>query len=222
MKNSNEINEPAVQQPIYEEKKEKSPVPEGKTNNELPGDDTIKGASAEVSLTDVQSLVGRMESLEKTVGDLAVEIKQLSQRVDLIPPQVRQLGTKVDDMTESISHPRTRDLLGRFLQLHDLVEQMGLVAPDTASAGNFQVLRDQILQTLELNGISRISGSKRFDPNIHKAVETVSCQNPDEDGEIVRIYRVGFRTDRAVLRYAEVVVKRAAKQKSTTKEVNNE
>jgi molecular chaperone GrpE (heat shock protein) len=118
-------------------------------------------------------------------------------------------------MTEFISHPRTRDLLGRFLQLHDLVEQMGLAEPDTARAGNYQVLRDQILQTLELNGISRISDSKRFDPNLHKAVETVSCQNPDEDGEIVRIYRAGFRTDRAVLRYMEVVVKRASNPKST-------
>jgi molecular chaperone GrpE len=208
MKNSNETNEPAVQQPLYEEKKEKAPVTEGEANNKLSGDDTIKGVPAEVSLTDVQSLVGRMESLEKTVGDLAVEIKQLNQRVDLIPPQVRQLGTKVDDMTESISHPRTRDLLGRFLQLHDLVEQMGLAETDTASAGNYQVLRDQILQTLELNGISQISDNKRFDPNLHKAVETMSCQNPDEDGEIVRIYRPGFRTERAVLRYTEVVVKR--------------
>ncbi|MGD2086294.1 MAG: nucleotide exchange factor GrpE [Candidatus Aminicenantes bacterium] len=215
MKNANEINEPAVQQPLFQEKKEISPVPEGEANNELPRDETIKEESAEVSLTDVQFLKERMQSLEQTVGDLAGEIKQLSQRVDLIPPQVRHLGTKVDDMTESISHPRIRDLLGMFLQLHDLVEQMGLAAPDTASAVNYQVLQDQILQTLELNGISRISDNKRFDPNIHKAVETVSCQDPDEDGEIVRIYRPGFRTNRAVFRYTEVVVKRASSPKST-------
>ncbi len=143
---------------------------------------------------------------------LIKNVEQLSRQVVLIPRQVRQLGAKVDDITESISQPRVRDMLNNFLLLHDLLEQMTLTAEsDVESTKNYQVLRDQILQVLRVNGISPIIEDQRFNPAIHQAVETVACETPDEDGEIVRLYRTGFCTELAILRYAEVVVKRYQK-----------
>lgn len=163
----------------------------------------------EVALPALQPILVRLESLEKEVSGLAADMNELIERAELLPRQVRQLGSKVDDITESISQPRIRDLLGSFLLLYDLVDQMGRTADsDEASLQNYQVLRDQIAQALRVNGIYPISDAQRFDPAIHKPVDTIDCETPDEDGEIAQVYRTGFRTDRAILRYAEVVVKR--------------
>lgn len=158
---------------------------------------------------DIQPILERIGNLEQGMIQLTKDVEQLSQQVVLIPRQVRQLGTKVDDITESVSQPRVRDLLNNFLLLYDLIEQMALTAEsDEESTKDYQVLRDQILQVLRVNGIFPITEDQRFEPEVHKAIETIACETPDEDGKIERVYRTGFRTDRAILRYAEVVVKR--------------
>jgi molecular chaperone GrpE len=157
----------------------------------------------------LQPILMQLQQLEQTVARLSMEIGQLSEQVSLIPRQVRQLGTKVDDTTQSISHPRIRDLLNSVLLLYDLVDQMQRAnQSDHSSPENYQVLQEQIGQILRVNGISLIEEAKCFDPAIHKAVETVPCQILEEDGEITQIHRPGFRTERAILRYAEVIVKR--------------
>jgi molecular chaperone GrpE (heat shock protein) len=154
-------------------------------------------------------LTARLDQLEQTQIQLIGAINQLSERVDLLPRQIRQLGGKVDSITESVSEPRLRDLLMNLLLLYDLAEQMGRAAEADAAAGhNYRVLRDQIAQMLRVNGIEPIVEAPRFDPALHKAVETTPCAAAEEDGEIVRVCRTGFRTERAILRYAEVIVKR--------------
>jgi molecular chaperone GrpE (heat shock protein) len=97
-------------------------------------------------------------------------------------------------------------LLNTLLTLYDLTGQMALDAagPDAA---NYLMLRQQILEALAVNGIQLIPTDGHFDPAIHKVVERLTCQIPEEDGEIVAVFRSGFRTERAVLRYAEVIVK---------------
>jgi molecular chaperone GrpE len=180
--------------------------------------DLAEGAVPNPAL-EIQPLLEKIENLEQGVAQLTKNVEQLSQQVVLIPRQVRQLGAKVDDVTESISQPRVRDMLNNFLLLHDLIEQMALAAEsEVESAKNYQVLRDQILQALQVNGISLITEAQRFDPELHKAVETIACETPDEDGEIVRVYRPGFRTERTILRYAEVVVKRFQKPDNAEEE----
>jgi molecular chaperone GrpE (heat shock protein) len=170
--------------------------------------DELKKNEVETTSTEPPDIPGRLECLEQAVKGLSDEIKEFNNRLGLIPQQVRQLGIKVDDITESIAHPRTRDMLNRLVQLYDLVTQMGQGERETGNPGDFRVLGDQVMQILEVNGIYPIPMGERFDPNLHKAMERVDCQTPEEDGEIARLYRVGFRTDRAILRYAEVLVKK--------------
>src|SRR4051812_41698844 len=57
----------------------------------------------------------RLNRLEQVVEQLAANVGALVERADLLPRQVRQLGNKVDEITESISQPRIRDLLGSLL-----------------------------------------------------------------------------------------------------------
>jgi molecular chaperone GrpE (heat shock protein) len=157
----------------------------------------------------IHPLVERLERTEQALAVLSAQVGRLAERVELVPRQVRQLGSKVDDVTESIAQPRVRDLLNSFLLLYDLVEQMSrMPGLGTAVTRNYRVLGDQIAQVLRVNGIAPIADARRFDPAVHKAVETVPCETSDEDGEIVHVYRTGFRTGQAILRYAEVVVKR--------------
>lgn len=156
----------------------------------------------------IEPILERIAQIETMVAQLAGGIDQLARQVQIIPQQVRALGAKVDGIAESISEPRIRDLLGHFLLLYDLVEQMGRSAAGTPDFQNYQILRDQIAQTLHVNGISPIVATGRFDPEIHKAVEMVACAQPGDDGVIAGVYRTGFRTAGAVLRYAEVLVNR--------------
>ena len=160
--------------------------------------------------SELAAIRAQLNNLEQVVGQLATAVDLLSERTNLIPKQVRQLGSKVDDMTESISQPRLRDLLHSILLLYDLVEQMSrAVDSDVDNGRHYQVLRDQLLQILRVNGITFIpTDGAAFDPALHKAVATLPCETLAEDGQIAQVYRAGFQTERAVLRYAEVVVKR--------------
>lgn len=154
----------------------------------------------------------RIMGLEAAMVRLEENVKGLSDGLALIPPHVRKLGNKVDDITESVTQPRIRDMLANFLLLHDLVEQMNSAAFDGAEASkNYQVLHDQILQILRVNGIYPIAETDQFDARKHKVVETKICNTPEEDGRIHRIYRTGFETEQNVLRYSEVIVNRFPK-----------
>jgi hypothetical protein len=151
----------------------------------------------------------RLDALERALFNMSTQMTDLSKRVDLIPPQIRQVGVKVDDMTASVSDPRLRDLLGNFLLLNDLIDQMIRSADqETQDVQAYRVLRNLIIQTLEINGLHLITEAEQFDPVIHKAIKTIPCNTEAENGEIVEVTRAGYRTERAVFRYAEVVVKR--------------
>ncbi|MFO1432361.1 MAG: nucleotide exchange factor GrpE [Candidatus Competibacteraceae bacterium] len=172
-----------------------------------PVPDETQVTAAEAPL--LQPLLERLERLEQAITRLSQDIGQLNERTGLIPPQVRQVRERVDNITESITQPRIRDLLHSLLLLYDLVEPLAATTePDSVHTWNYRVLRDQLLQLLRLNGISRIPETPRFDPYLHKALETVACTEPEEDGLIARCYRTGFRTEQAVLRYTDVAVKR--------------
>lgn len=157
-------------------------------------------------MIDLQPVVERLDRLEDLIAQLNGQLKALAERTDLLPRQLRSQNAKIDDITESINQTRLRDLLNSLLMLHDLAEQMAGTS-EPANLSNFEVLRSQILETLALNGISPIPVSERFDPALHRAIESVPCPTPEEEGQIVRVCSVGFRTARAVLRPSQVVVK---------------
>jgi molecular chaperone GrpE (heat shock protein) len=67
-----------------------------------------------------------------------------------------------------------------------------------------------LLQVLAANGLTEIPASDVFDPTQHRAVQRVPTADRGLDGQVREVVRRGFRTERAVLRYAEVVVYRYA------------
>ena len=157
----------------------------------------------------LSTIIDKIAKIDVLFDRLNLRMEELTAQVVLLPKQVRQLGAKVDGVVESIAQPRIRDMLGRMLQLHDIVEQMCLGKEhDAQELANYRMIRDQIITSLHIEGISVIPSDGRFDPSVHKAVETKACASPEEDGLITRTYRTGFRTQQAILRYSEVIVKR--------------
>jgi hypothetical protein len=141
-------------------------------------------------------------------------LEATSRQFSLLPAQVRAMGAKIDGMATSIAEPRYRDVLMSLLGLYDLIDQMLRELPpadqnaESAHRRNYEILRTHLHQTLEVNGLSEIPACGAFDPTQHRAVHKVSPVDPALDGQVLEVVRRGFRTERAVLRYADVVVGR--------------
>lgn len=165
-------------------------------------------------------LAGELRELREQLGAADERLGLLQQAVDnaarqiaFVPPQVRMLGGKIEGLATSLSEPRVRALLLGVVGIYDLVEQMLRARPgpseDPAEAlhqRNYQVLRSQLRQLLEVNGLAEIAADGVFDPKLHHAVQRARCDDPAEDGLVREVVRPGFRTEQAVLRYADVVV----------------
>jgi molecular chaperone GrpE (heat shock protein) len=136
----------------------------------------------------------------------------LAKQVTFLPPQIRMLGNKVDGVAFSISESRYRTVLLNLLSIYDLVDQVLRMLP-AAGRGvmaehrrNYEVLATQLHQILEANGLREITADGVFDAAQHRAVQCVPCDDPAQAGRVVEVVRPGFRTEQAILRYAEVVV----------------
>ncbi len=149
-----------------------------------------------------------MQALQEKVSGLASRLDQLAEAVELtarqvtfLPPQVRNLSSKVDRAVDAIGESRYQSLLLRLLGIYDLVcQNEGNLLP------GYTVLRTQLSQLLEANGLSEIPTEGRFDPSLHLSVGRVACSDPDLDGKIIEVIRPGFKTEASVLRFAEVRV----------------
>lgn len=98
----------------------------------------------------------------------------------LLPPP--EVDTRVDEMRESLA----------------------------AWLDGLNLVRERFLTLLAAEGVRPIPAQEQpFDPRLHVAVETVTRTDMDPN-TVVRVIRQGYRQHKRVLRYAEVVVARAA------------
>ena len=184
---------PQVEEPKQPVQPEPADEPEEvETVEDPPSNIERDVAELGVLLTDSRQ---RLEQLEKAV--LAVD-----EKVSLIPTHVRSLGAKVEGLTTSVSEPRYRAVMMDLLRIYDMVDQMC----NDQSAAQCDVLRTQIHQVLEMNGLTKIPAEGEFDPELHRAVSRVPCDDETLAGQIKSVARAGFRTEQSILRYSEVDV----------------
>src|SRR5205823_4079609 len=99
-----------------------------------------------------------------------------------------------------------------LLVIYDLVDQSARAALVSGNdfpgihQRNYEVLSTQLAQILAVNGLSPIPADGPFDPAVHRAIERVPVDDALRANQIVELVRPGFRTEQAVLRYAEVRV----------------
>ncbi len=163
--------------------------------------------------TDVRGLQEILFTMQARLTDIETALDATAKQVAFLPPQVRLLGNKIDGAAVSLSEPRYRAMLLSLLGLYDLVDQMSRALPitpsgetETASHNNYEILRTQFRQTLETNGLAEIEARGAFNPELHRAIQRVPCSEPGQAGQVVEVVRAGFRTEQAVLRFAEVIV----------------
>jgi molecular chaperone GrpE (heat shock protein) len=147
------------------------------------------------------------------LASLETAVEATTKQVSFLPPQVRQLSGKVEGLTTSMSEPRYRAALLSLLGVYDLVDQVLRTLPDADGdtheaehRRNYEVVRTQLRQILDANGLTEISTDGAFDPTVHRVAERKSVEDPARANLILEVVRPGFRTEQSVLRYSEVVV----------------
>jgi Mg-chelatase subunit ChlD/molecular chaperone GrpE (heat shock protein) len=160
-----------------------------------------------------EEIHGLREYVDQRFHALEESIADLSRQISFIPAQVRGLSRDISDITTSVAKGRCRSLLLDLLGLYDLVDQLDRLRSDDSrlcegdqQSHNYEVLRTQILQLLDVNGLSQIPCDGPFNPELQRAVRRVRCDSAEKDGWICRVVRIGFRTERSILRFAEVEV----------------
>lgn len=173
------------------------------TSEQITPAETIRESSREES---VQPDFNPLALMERMAG--------LEKQVAFLPPQVRMLAAKVDGLSTAITEPRIRALLMGLLGIYDLIDQVLRTLParmtdaDRDHLHNYQVLRAQLEVLLESNGLSEIPADGAFDPLLHRALQSVPVDDPQKADSVLEVVRPGFRTEQAILRYAEVLVGR--------------
>jgi molecular chaperone GrpE (heat shock protein) len=154
-----------------------------------------------------------LSAAETRLSTLEAAADAAGKQIAFLPPQMRMLAAKIDGVATSVSEPRLRALLLGVLSVYDLVEQArrSVLIDAATEAGalalrHYDVLRTQLRQLMESNGLAEVSSDGRFDPLVHRAIERVPVTDPSQANAVVQVLRPGFRTDQTVLRYAEVSV----------------
>ncbi len=145
----------------------------------------------------------------------AANIARLEQRLD----QALALAARRDDLVDKLHGENQQlrhgelqaailPLLRDLMRLHDDLEQIISVAPESADA---VLIRDALSDILARHGIEKFApaGGEPFDSARHTAVAAESIATDEGDRTIHAVRRPGFvRDDGSVIRTAEVIVYR--------------
>ena len=185
-----------------------------------PATDDVADATAEALekvLNRFEVGLGRLRGeLAERLGTIDESLAAVAKQVSYVPPQVRNLGGRIDGLTTSIGESRYRALLLDLLRILDLVDQVRQSGPAGPGGGPatdefrrvIEVILTQIRQVMLMNGLSEIPADGAFDPQVHCAVQNVPCTDPALGGRIHNVVRAGWRTEHSVLRFADVEVYR--------------
>jgi molecular chaperone GrpE len=113
---------------------------------------------------------------------------------------------KQDERKERWQDQAKEELAEDLIEVMDNLERALQAADEeTAVVQGVKMVKDQLYQTLNAEGLEVIETGERFDPEIHKAVETREHKE-HEPKTILEEKRKGYRYGEKILRPAEVVV----------------
>jgi molecular chaperone GrpE len=113
---------------------------------------------------------------------------------------------KQDDRRQRWQEEAKEDLAEDLIEVIDNLERALQAADEkTAVVQGVEMVRDQLYQTLNAEGLEVIETGEKFDPEVHKAVETREHEE-HEPKTILEEKRKGYIYGDKVLRPAEVVV----------------
>ena len=113
---------------------------------------------------------------------------------------------KQDERKERWQDQAKEKLAEDLIEIMDNLERALMAAEEeTAVAQGVEMVKDQLYQTLNAEGLEVIETGEKFNPEIHKAVETQEHEE-HEPKTILEEKRKGYLFNERILRSAEVVV----------------
>ena len=211
---------------LEEENEPEERTPVGlSTSHADPGDDSRPSSSAPID-RHLAEMRGLLQLNEDRLGRLELTLQDLSKQTNFLPPKLRGLGKKVDELSTSVSDARMRSLLSEIAGLGDLVEGAlrafsaddNEKGPSAEAHRYFKAIGTRVEQILDSYDIQVIPADTEFDPTVHNAVDIQVVEEERLDGHIIDVVRRGYRSEHSVLRFSEVIVGRFDGQKDTHEE----
>lgn len=168
----------------------------------------------------MQSLINQFSELQEMVSQLTGQVDSLSSEVTSLRSEVKKLRSNtvnqevLNELKEEATRyredwVRKRDIgtIKKQIQLYDDFEYIG--EPDQVSA-----LRKAMLGILNQKNVEKIENiSEKFDPDYMKAVEVEETNKADQDMEVKKNVKDGFKfSDGEIIRPVEVQIARFAEE----------
>lgn len=119
---------------------------------------------------------------------------------------------RIDREHAQLKNSITGDIIKKYLVIMDDIElalkNKPADAPGAAWADGIELISRKLNSIIESEGIERINSNHvQFDPNIHEAISHEECPG-FESGEVIEVFRQGYKLGDRILRPAMVRVAR--------------
>jgi Molecular chaperone GrpE (heat shock protein) len=153
-----------------------------------------------------EKLIEALETMETELGKERDKRQEFEQLAKKNKADLENYKKKQDERKERWQNLAKEELAEELIEVIDNLER-ALEAADeeTAVVQGVDMVKDQLYQTLNAEGLEIIETSDEFNPEIHKAVETREHKK-NEPKTILEEKRKGYMYNDKVLRPAEVVV----------------
>ncbi|MFB6116276.1 MAG: nucleotide exchange factor GrpE [Candidatus Nanosalina sp.] len=153
-----------------------------------------------------EKLVEALKEMEENYEEERQERERYEKLAKKSKADFENYKKKQDERKERWQDLAKEELAEELIEVIDNLER-ALEAADeeTAVVQGVDMVKDQLYQTLNAEGLEVIETGERFDPEVHKAVETRKHEE-HEPKTILEEKRKGYRYGEKVLRPAEVVV----------------
>lgn len=212
------------------DKKIKDPSPESlnlsENDRESKTSDNQEDMSLEIFQQKTSSInnEGVLKNIYDAISQLATELFPLKNmfesrlRYDKTKEEAfNRLYTELDDLKKNSIIDRNRPLFIDLILLYDRIENKLLESKQSTSKMStfehfLKTLSDELLEILNRQGIEVIRiTSTIFDPAFQRAIGTEFTTVKEENNEVAKVLRKGFKLHDRLLRAEEVIVKKFKK-----------
>lgn len=153
-----------------------------------------------------EQLVEALDEMEENFEEERSERERLEKLAKKTKADFENYKKKQDERKSRWQREAKEKLAEDLIEVIDNLERALMAADEqTAVVKGVEMVNEQLYNTLNLEGLEVIETGEKFNPEVHKAVETKEHEEHDPK-TILEEKRKGYRFGDKVLRPAEVVV----------------
>ena len=153
-----------------------------------------------------EQLIEALKEMEEELGEEREQREEFEKLAKKTKADFENYKKKQDERKSRWQDQAKEDLSEDLIEIIDNLERALMAAEEeTAVVQGVEMVKDQLYQTLNSEGLELIETGDKFNPEIHKAVDTKEHEeHPPKT--ILKEKRKGYKYGEKVLRPAEVVV----------------